>query len=183
MPFPPDPSQDNVIPLSQAQGYRRGDEPLEITESRFEELLNKVLNQKVIKNFENLQQNNENISGKIERLQNSMDRIISQFTAIKNGDTQDPALVVTTDTSKTDLAVAGVKMYQEDYYTYTTGEIADDLGITLDKVVKLGKKLGLRNNSDYHKAIKTGKQTSVQKYSQPAFDKIKQEIERQNGLA
>jgi hypothetical protein len=47
-------------------------------------------------------------------LQNSMDRIISQFTSIKNGETEDPALVVTTDPSKADLAVAGVQMYRED---------------------------------------------------------------------
>ena len=84
MPFPSDPSQDNVIPLSQAQGYRRGDEPLEISESRIEEIFNKVLSQQVAKNFEDLQHRNENILDKIERLQNSMNRIVSQFTAIQN---------------------------------------------------------------------------------------------------
>jgi len=188
MSSPSNPNQDNVIPLSQAHVQRRGDEPLWITEHSLEEVLNKVLNQKFTKNFEDLQQDNENISDKIERLQNSMDRIISQFTAIKNGETEDPALVVTTDHSKADLAVVGVQMYREDYYTYLTKEISKELNINIDKVVKLSNSLGLRNNSDYHKAIKSGKNKSgentyVQKYSQPAFDKIKQEVERQNGLS
>ena len=183
MSSPSNPNQDNVIPLSQAHVQRRGDEPLWITEHSLEEVLNKVLNQKFTKNFEDLQQDNENISDKIERLQNSMNRIVSQFTSIQNGETEDPALRITTNPDEADIATCAAQLKQEDYYIYTTGEIADALSITIDKVVKLGKKLGLRNNSDYHKAIKTGKQTCVQKYSQPAFDKIKQEIERQNSLA
>lgn len=183
MPFPSDPSQDNVIPLSQAQGYRKGDEPLEISESRIEEIFNKVLSQQVAKNFEDLQHRNENILDKIERLQNSMNRIVSQFTAIQNGETEDPALIITTNSDEADIATCAAQIKQEDYYTYTTGEIADALSITIDKVVKLGKKLGLRNNSEYHKAIKTGKVARVQKYSQPAFNKIRQEIERENGLS
>jgi len=182
MPSPSDPSQSNVIPLSQAHAQRRGDEFLETSESRIEDILKKVLGQQVGKNLENLQQANEEISQKIGRLQNSMDRIISQFTAIKNGETEDPALVVTTDLNKADLAVVGVQMYQEDYYTYTTGAIAEELGIKINEVVKLVKDLGLRNNSQYHKPIRTGKTNFVQKYSQPAFDKIKQEIHSKNGL-
>ncbi|MCA6509676.1 MAG: hypothetical protein ACK6CP_22625 [Pseudanabaena sp.] len=182
MPSPTDPSQSNVIPLSQAHAQRRGDELIEISESRIEDIFNKVLSQQVSKNFDDLQQTNEEISQKIGRLQNSMDRIISQFTAIRNGETEDPALVVTTDLNKADLAVVGVQMYQEDYYTYTTGDIADSLGIKINEVVKLVGSLGLRNNSEYHKPIKTGKKNFVQKYSQPAFDKVKQELERANGL-
>ena len=182
MSSPTDPSQSNVIPLSQAHAQRRTDELIEISESRIEDIFNKVLSQQVSKNFEDLQQTNEEISQKIERLQNSMDRIISQFTAIKNGETEDPALVVTTDLNKADLAVVGFQMYQEDYYTYTTGAIAESFGIKINEVVKLVDGLGLRNNSEYHKPIKTGKTTFVQKYSQPAFDKIKQEIHRENGL-
>jgi len=188
MPSPSDPSQSNVIPLSQAHAQRRGDEFLETSESRIEDILKKVLGQQVGKNLEDLQQANEEISQKIGRLQNSMDRIISQFTAIKNGKTEDPALVVTTDMNKADLAVVGVQMYQEDYYTHLTKEIAKALDISIDKVVKLSNSLGLRNNSDYHKAIKSGENKSgentyVQKYSQPAFDKIKQEVEREKGLS
>ncbi|MFO0126551.1 MAG: hypothetical protein ACK54J_04885 [Pseudanabaena sp.] len=168
--------------MSQAHAQRRGDELIEISESRIEDIFNKVLSQQVSKNFDDLQQTNEEISQKIGRLQNSMDRIISQFTAIRNGETEDPALVVTTDLNKADLAVVGVQMYQEDYYTYTTGDIADSLGIKINEVVKLVGSLGLRNNSEYHKPIKTGKKNFVQKYSQPAFDKVKQELERANGL-
>jgi len=157
-----------------------------ISYDQLKEILNsktgKVLSQQVSKNFDDLQQTNEEISQKIGRLQNSMDRIISQFTAIRNGETEDPALVVTTDLNKADLAVVGVQMYQEDYYTYTTGDIADSLGIKINEVVKLVGSLGLRNNSEYHKPIKTGKKNFVQKYSQPAFDKVKQELERANGL-
>ncbi|MFN5729766.1 MAG: hypothetical protein ACK48D_24280, partial [Pseudanabaena sp.] len=100
MPSPTDPSQSNVIPLSQAHAQRRGDELIEISESRIEDIFNKVLSQQVSKNFDDLQQTNEEISQKIGRLQNSMDRIISQFTAIRNGETEDPALVVTTDLNK-----------------------------------------------------------------------------------
>ncbi len=182
MPSPSDPSQSNVIPLSQAHAQRRGDELLETSESRIEDILKKVLGQQVGKNLEDLQQANEEISQKIGRLQNSMDRIISQFTAIKNGETEDPALVVTTDLNKADLAVVGVQMYQEDYYTYTTGAIAEALGIKISGVVKLVNGLELRNNSQFHKPIKIGKTHCVQKYSQPAFDKIKQEIQRENDL-
>ncbi|OYQ67567.1 hypothetical protein B9G53_01035 [Pseudanabaena sp. SR411] len=190
MQFPSDPNQDKVTPLSKGKANQRGEELIGITEFRLEEALDKVLSRRFYglqQQNEQISEQNEQISNKIERLQNSMDRIISQFTAIKNGETQDPALVVTTDTSKADLAVAEVKMYQEDYYTYLTKEIAKELNINIDKVVKLSNSLGLRNNSDYHKAIKSGKNKSgentyVQKYSQPAFDKIKQEVEREKGI-
>jgi hypothetical protein len=71
--------------------------------------------------------------------------------------------------------------------TYLTKEIAKALDISIDKVVKLSNSLGLRNNSDYHKAIKSGENKSgentyVQKYSQPAFDKIKHEVGREKRL-
>lgn len=180
MPSPTDPSQSNVIPLSQAHAQRRGDELIEISESRIEDIVNKVLTQKVRKKFENLQQTNQEISEQIERLQSN--QIISQLTAIKNGDTEDPALVVTTDLNKADFAVVGIPIYREIYYPYTTRDIAEALDIKINEVVKLVDGLGLRNNSQYHKPIKIGKKNFVQRYSQPAFNKIKQEIQYANGL-
>ena len=80
------------------------------------------------------------------------------------------------------LALATIQLRPEDYYTYTTGAIAEALGIKINEVVKLVDGLGLRNNSEYHKPITTGKTTVVQKYSQPAFEKIKQEMQRKNDL-
>jgi hypothetical protein len=43
MPSPIDPSQSNVIPLIQAHAQRRGDDLIEISESRIENIFNKVL--------------------------------------------------------------------------------------------------------------------------------------------
>jgi hypothetical protein len=164
---PSDPNQENVVALSDALVNRREAEHTDISRDDLKSLLSEVIN--------------EQLTEKFTRLQKSIDLMMVHIGAVQSGEIEDSALKVTTDlNAPTDLALATVQLRPEDYYTYTTGDIADALGVNIHKVSKLSDSLGLRNNSQYHKAIKTGKVGRVQKYSQDTFDKIKEAIELGN---
>lgn len=169
---PLDPKQDKVVSLSDALANRREAEHTDISRADLKSLLAEVINEQVTEKF--------------TRLQKSIDLMMMHIGAVQSGEIEDSALKVTTDlNATTDVALATIQLRPEDYYIYTTGEIAEALGVNIHKVSKLSNSLNLRNNSDYHKDMKTRKVTSSRtpKYSQLAFDKIKQEIERQNSLA
>lgn len=169
MTSPFDPNQHKVVPLSEVHANRRETEPSDLSRADLRNLLAEVID--------------ERVADKFARLQKSIDLMMVHIGAVQSGEVEDSALKVTTDlNAPTDVALATVQLRPEDYYTYTTGEIAEALDIKPNKVFQLAKSLDLRDNSQYHKAIKTGKVSSVQKYSQPAFDKIKQEVEREKGL-
>ncbi|MCL1491298.1 MAG: hypothetical protein M1G31_11175 [Pseudanabaena sp. Salubria-1] len=169
MPDPYDPKKHKVVPLSEVHANRRETEQSDISRADLRNLLAEVID--------------ERVADKFSRLQKSIDLMMVHIGAVQSGEVEDSALKVTTDlNASTDVAVATIQLRPEDYYTYTTGDIAELLGIKINEVVKLVGSLGLRNNSEYHKPIKTGKKNFVQKYSQPAFEKIKQEIHRENNL-
>jgi len=169
MPSPLDPNQHKVVLLSEVHANRRETEQSDISRTDLRNLLAEVIDERVAEKF--------------TRLQKSIDLMMVHIGAVQSGEVEDSALKVTTDlNAPTDVALATIQLRPEDYYTYTTGEIAEALYIKPNKVFQVAKSLGLRDNSQYHKAIKTGKVSSVQKYSQPAFDKIKQEIEGEKGL-
>lgn len=169
MSVPTDPNQHKVVPLSEVHANRRELEQSDISRADLRNLLAEVIDERVAEKF--------------ARLQKSIDLMMVHIGAVQSGEVEDSALKVTTDlNAPTDLALATIQLRPEDYYTYTTGAIAEALGIKISDVVKLVDSLGLRNNSEYHKPIKTGKASFVQKYSQPAFNKIKQEIHHENDL-
>ncbi len=155
--------------MSEVHANRRETEQSDISRADLRNLLAEVID--------------ERVADKFSRLQKSIDLMMVHIGAVQSGEVEDSALKVTTDlNASTDVAVATIQLRPEDYYTYTTGDIAELLGIKINEVVKLVGSLGLRNNSEYHKPIKTGKKNFVQKYSQPALEKIKQEIHRENNL-
>jgi len=119
----------------------------------------------------------EHISSKISRLELSMNRIANQFEAIRNGETEDAALRVTTDQSDTDIALAGIQIYPEEYFKYTCGDLADKLNIQIHDVLKMIKSHGLRGNCDYHKEISSGKNRFIRKWSDKTYSKLKEAVD------
>jgi hypothetical protein len=167
MPAPLDPNQYKVVPLSEVHANRRETEPSDVSRADLRNLLAEVIDERVAEKF--------------TRLQKSIDLMLVHIGAVQSGDVEDSALKVTTDlNASTDIALATIQLRPEDYYIYTTGDIAEALSISIHKVSTLSKSLELRKNSHYHKDMKTGKTNHIPKYSQPAFEKIKQEIQREN---
>lgn len=78
------------IPLSQAKKIRRTSEnnndKIEISEARLRTIMSEV----VI----------EQVSAKITRLENSIDRLANQFEGVKNGNSEDAALRITIELKK-----------------------------------------------------------------------------------
>lgn len=190
-PFESD--QDKTIPLSHAHIKRRENARIETSPTELEDILTRVLNKEVsekIERLERLRQDtetdleemlirvvNKEVTDKIVRLEKSIDRMVAQFKAIQNGDSEDAALRVTTDLESADLALASVQIKPEDYYTHTCGMIADKFSISKNQVLNLIKKLELRGNISYHKKIQIGANSFVHKYSEEALVKIKKEID------
>jgi len=169
MPAPFDPNQHKVVPLSEVHANRRETEQSDIYRADLRNLLAEVID--------------ERVADKFARLQKSIDLMMIHIGAVQSGEIEDSALKVTTDiNAHTDLALATIQLRPEDYYIYTTGDIAEKLSVSLHKVSTLSKSLELRNNSHYHKDMKTGKTNHIPKYSEPAFEKIKQEIQREKDL-
>lgn len=162
MPSSFESKQDKTIPLSQAHVKRRGKTRIETSATELEEMLTRVVNKEVTE--------------KIVRLEKSIDRMVSQFKAIQNGEAEDAALRVTTDIDSTDIALASIQLNQEDYYPYTCGMIAKKLGVSQHKVSSLIKKIGIRGNISYHKEFQIGVKSFVHKYSEATLNNIKKEL-------
>jgi hypothetical protein len=163
MPSPFESDQDKTISLSHAYVKRRENARIETTPAELEEMLTRVVNKEV--------------TDKIVRLEKSIDRMVAQFKAIQNGESEDAALRVTTDLESTDIALVSVQLKSEDYYTHTCAMIAEKFSITQNQVLKLIKRLDLRGNSNYHKKLQIGAKSFVNKYSEEALTKIKKEID------
>lgn len=155
--------QDKTIPLSYAHIKRRPKARIETSATQLEEILTKVVNKEVTE--------------KIVRLEKSIDLMVAQFKAVQSGESEDSALRVTTDLGATDIALANIKLNLEDYYIYTCAMIAEELHITNTIVLRLVKQLSLRGNDSYHRSLKIGVKSFVQKYSEAALVKIKQELD------
>jgi competence protein ComGF len=82
-----------VTPLSSALSRRRENSKIQTTEEQLRSI------------FEDVVQ--EHISAKMTRLEQSINRMISQFEAIHNGDADEAALRVTTDHDAVDLPPLG----------------------------------------------------------------------------
>lgn len=160
------PDLNKSIPLSQGRAKRRSTQSANsavtnIGEDRLRAILEEVLDQKV--------------SDKIVRLETSINRMVDHFEAVKLGETEDSVLRVTTDMSAADLAVAGISLPVEEFYLYTTQMLAEQLNVKLHTVQKLIKQLELKENLQYHRAIKTGtsEKSQVHKYSDAALQRLK----------
>ena len=104
-----------LIPLSQGKKIRRINEhnnsdKIEVSEARLRTIMSEVVSKEV--------------SSKIARLENSIDRLANQFEGYKNGNLEDAALRVTTDSRASDLALVSVDVPKEELYPYTCGMLA-----------------------------------------------------------
>lgn len=116
----PLPSDNKVTPLSQGLGYRKAsnsstpvdDKP--VTESTMREVFSETVGPLLIE---------------VRQLKESVNRMADQFEAIRNGESEDAALRVTTDSEATDIALASVELSKELNYPYTCNQLADKLGV------------------------------------------------------
>lgn len=154
---------DRVTPLSSALSRRRENSRIQTTEQQLRDI------------FEDVVQ--EHVSAKITRLESSINRMISQFEGIHNGDASDAALRVTTDHDAVDLASVAIEIPTEDYYKYTCSDLSERLGTASHILLQKIKNLNLRHNLKYHKSIKTGRVGQVQKWSEEALVLLKRELE------
>ena len=154
------------IPLSQAQKLRRlnynHSDKIEISEKRLIELMTGVINREV--------------SSKIARLENSINKMVLQFEGVKNENSEDAALRFTTDSEASDLAVASV-IPKEDLYSYLCQDLAEKLEIRKYDVIQMIKKLKLRNNDKYHLYVKYGVKNGIHKWSEATYQRLKQALE------
>jgi len=154
---------ENVIPISKAVQNRKNDANLgELSEA----VLRKVLE--------------EVITPKFSRLETSINRMASQFEAIRNGEAEDAALRVTTDLSDTDIALASIEMYPEDYYKYSCGELSDKLNVRPHDVTAMIKLYGLRDNPQYYRKLSSGKKSHIIKWSDNAYWKLREVLDSCN---
>jgi len=155
------------IPLSQAKKNRRANDTssdrIEILEKRLIELMTGVIDKEV--------------SSKIVRLENSINRMVSQFEGVRNGESEDAALRVTTDSEASDLALASVDLPREALYPYSCTTLADKLKIRPYDVQKMVKKFGLRHNQKYHLSINNGRKAQVHKWSEDTYRRLKQALD------
>lgn len=159
----PNSKLNNVTPLSQASLNRKSSNyQIETTEDRLREILSDVVDQR--------------LTAKLSRLETSMNRMVSQFEAVRNGEAEDAALRVTTDLEARDIALSGINLPKEDYYPHTCVYIAEILGIRKHDVVKMIKELGLRGDDKYHICISTGKKSTINKWSDATLQKLKEHL-------
>ena len=154
---------NNVTPLSQARLNRKSsNHAIEIAEDRLREILSEVVD--------------ERLTAKIDRLENSIDRMVNQFEAVRNGEAEDAALRVTTDHNAVDLALSSINLPKEEYYPYTCSALAETLGLRRHDVICMIKKLGLRHDIKYHLCISTGKTSTVNKWTEATLQKLKENL-------
>lgn len=156
------------IPLSQAREIRRisennNNDKIEISEDRLRTIMSEVVNKEV--------------SSKITRLEKSINRLVNQFEGYKNGNSEDAALRVTTDSEASDLALANVTVSQEDIYPYFCKTLADKLNIRPYDVTQMVVKFGLRNDGRYHLVVKKSENSTVNKWSEAAYNRLKQALD------
>ena len=159
----PNSEPNNVTPLSQARLNRKSSNyPIETTEDKLREILSQVIDDKLF------------------RLETSMNRMVSQFEAVRSGEAEDAALRVTTNMDVADIAITAINLPKEDYYPHTCSYIAEILGIRKHDVVKIIKELGLRDDPKYHICIPTGKTAKVHKWSEATLHKLKEQLKSNN---
>jgi hypothetical protein len=154
---------ERVTSLSSALARRRENSKIQTTEQQLRDIVGDAVQ--------------EHVSNKISRLECSINRMIAQFEGIHNGDASDAALRVTTDHDAVDLASVSLEIPTDDYYKYTCSDLEEKLGISRHIILNKIKNLELRGNLNFHKSIKTGKVSYVQKWSEEALTRLKKSLE------
>lgn len=106
---------------------------------------------------------------------NEMVRIVpvqapKNYTAditLRKGSAKDSSLPVLV--KKTDI---------EDDYPYLTKELANSLGTTIPMIVDIVHTNNMKGDPRYHQGIRSSRNTTVQRYSQAAKDKIREELQK-----
>ena len=140
-----------------------------ISEDRLRNLLGDVIDTK-------LQTKNQELAAQLGRIEKSVHRMADQFESIRNGEIGDAALRVTTEQGSVDLALAHVSLPREDGYPYTCGLLAEKLKIRNHDVLLMIKKFELRGDPKYHHLFRTGKKSSVPRWSEETYLKLKDAI-------
>ena len=150
---------NNVTPISQANLNRQSQTNISgITKDDLREILSDIVDDK--------------ITAKLTRIENSMNRVANQFEAIRNGDSEDAVLRVTTDLGNTDIALGSINLAKEEYYPYTCSTLADALRVRPHDVTKKIKELNLRDDPKYHMSITIGRTSKTNKYSEATLQKL-----------
>jgi hypothetical protein len=152
---------NNVTPLSQARLNRKTSSPMiEVSEDRLRDILSSVVS--------------EQLTQKLTRLENSVNKMVSQFEAVRNGSSEDAALRVTTNLDNTDIALTAINLPKEEYYPYTCANLAELLNIRNHDVLQKIKILNLRDNPIYHMRISTGRKGFINKWSEATLEELKE---------
>lgn len=85
--------------------------------------------------------------------------------------------------SDTSLPVVIKKTDIETDYPYLTGELSGKLGKSVSFVSKTIKMLGLRNNEQYHQAVRSSKNSVVQRYSESTLSHVKEYLIKNPGYS
>ncbi|MEH2393831.1 MAG: hypothetical protein V7K21_19920 [Nostoc sp.] len=159
----PNSEANNVTPLSQARLNRKGTSSMiEVSEDRLRDILSSVVS--------------DQLTQKMTRLENSINRVVSKFEAVRNGSSEDAALRVTTNFDNTDIALSAISLPKEDHYPYTCTHLAEVLNIRNHDVIQRIKILDLRNNPIYHICIPAGKTSYINKWSEATLQKLREII-------
>jgi EC042_2821-lke REase len=110
-------------------------------------------------------------------LEKTINIIASQFEAVRTGESEDACMRVTTNSDRSDVAVAKFNINPEDYYTYTATKLAEKLCLQVHHITNMIRKLGLKDQPEYHKEISTGDKSFTHKYSEDAYLRLKQSID------
>lgn len=78
--------------------------------------------------------------------------------------------------AKTKISV--VSSDPEDTHPYLTKELSNKLGVSIPVIVASANKLHLKGDKNYHLAIRSGRNSVVNRYSEHALQKIKEDLGR-----
>ena len=118
----------------------------------------------------------EEVSSKITRLENSINKLVTHFEEVRNGSVEDAALRVTTDSEASDLALANVTVAKEDMYPYFCQNLADKLDLRQHDIVQMIKKFELRDDDKYHLKTKISKNSTVSRWSEATYQRLKEAL-------
>lgn len=169
MSFEMNESNEKITPLSKAQVNRRNNNTVNITEEKLKEVLSSVIDNK-------LEIQNQALVVRLSRIENSINRMVQQFESIRSGESKDAALRVTTESDAADLALAST-LPSEDLYPYTCSMLGEKLGVRNHDITQMIKSLNLRGNGKYHYIFKTGSKSSIPKWSEETYLKLKKELD------
>lgn len=105
---------------------------------------------------------------------------LSIFKKCNSDKAENSALRVTTDASASDLALAHVSFNPEDYYKYTTAQLAEQLSIKMYDVTKIIQQAQIKQNPKFHTELITGKKGRCQKYSDEALAYLRDYLKNGN---